>query len=76
MASSISYALWAPQTVEVYWAEVEFFTSPQVPPAGTDVVETGWTPGQSASASWPDAPAGWHIVASSQAGGWVAWRHS
>ncbi len=76
VASSVSYVLWAPQTVEVYWAEVEFFTSPQDPPAGTDVVETGWTAGQSASASWPDAPAGWHIATSSQAGGWVAWRHS
>jgi hypothetical protein len=74
--SSVSYALWAPQTVEVYWGEVEFFTPPQDPPAGTDVVETGWTAGQSAAAGWPGAPAGWHIVASSQAGGWVAWRHS
>jgi hypothetical protein len=76
VASSISYALWAPQAVEVYWGEVEFFTLPQPPPAGTDVVEAAWPAGGSAAASWPGAPAGWHIVAASQAGGWVAWRHS
>jgi hypothetical protein len=34
------------------------------PPADVNVVEAGW----------PQAPAGWRIVASSQAAGWVAWR--
>jgi hypothetical protein len=40
------------------------------------VVEAGWPTGQSARASWPRAPAGWHIVASSPSGGWVTWRKS
>lgn len=34
------------------------------PGARVNVVEAGW----------PHAPAGWRIVASSQAGGWVLWR--
>jgi hypothetical protein len=76
VAGNVSYSLWAPQAFEVSWTELEFFDPPQSPPAGTDVVETAWQAGQPASASWPQAPAGWHIVAASQAGGWVAWRHS
>ena len=76
VASNVSYSLWAPQAFEVSWTELEFFNPPQPPPAGTAVVEAAWPAGQPASASWPHAPAGWHIVAASQAGGWVAWRHS
>ncbi len=76
VASNVSYSLWAPQAFEVSWTELEFFNLPQAPPAGTAVVEAAWPAGQPASASWPHAPAGWHIVAASQAGGWVAWRHS
>ena len=30
--------------------------------------------GQPAQAGWPDAPAGWRIVASDQDVGWVVWR--
>ena len=41
-----------------------------------DVEQKAQAAGQSAAASWPHVPAGWHIVAASQAGGWVAWRHS
>jgi len=37
-------------------------------------VEVPWRAGQSAQASWPNAPAGWRIVASSQTYQWVAWR--
>jgi hypothetical protein len=75
-ATDVPYWLWAPQAFEVTWTELEFFNPAQAPPAGIDVVETGWPAGQPASASWPDHPAGWRIVASDQVAGWVAWRHS
>jgi hypothetical protein len=75
-ATDVPYYLWAPQAFEVSWTELEFFNPAYAPPAGVNVVETGWPTGQPASASWPDHPAGWRIVASSQAAGWVAWRHS
>ena len=73
-ANDVSYVLWAPQAFEVWWTELEFFNPAQPPPAGINVVETGWPAGQPAQASWPQAPAGWRIVASSRAGGWVVWR--
>jgi hypothetical protein len=75
-ATDVGYWLWAPQAFEVSWTELEFFNPAQAPPAGVNVVETGWPAGQPASAGWPDAPAGWRIVASSRAGGWVVWRNS
>src|SRR5580693_4891180 len=75
-ATDVPYYLWAPQAFEVSWTELEFFNPAQAPPAGVTVVETGWPAGQPASASWPHHPAGWRIVASNQAAGWVAWRHS
>ena len=75
-ATDVPYFLWAPQAFEVSWTELEFFNPAQAPPAGVNVVETGWPAGQPASASWPHHPAGWRIVASNQAAGWVAWRHS
>ena len=34
----------------------------------------GWPTGQPAQAGWPEAPAGWRIVASDQSAGWVVWR--
>ena len=70
----VSFELWAPQAFEVWWTELEFFDITQAPPAGVNVVEAGWPPGQPARASWPQAPAGWRIVASSEFGGWVTWR--
>ncbi len=71
----VSYGLWAPQAFEVWWTELQFFNpAAQPPPAGVNVVEAGWPAGQPAQASWPHAPAGWRIVASSRAGGWVVWR--
>ena len=73
-ATDVPYFLWAPQAFEVSWTELEFFNPAQAPPAGTTVVETGWPAGQPASSGWPNHPAGWHIVASNQAAGWVAWR--
>jgi hypothetical protein len=74
--TEVGYELWAPQAFEVWWTELEFFDITQPVPAGINVVEAGWPTGQSAQASWPQAPAGWHIVASSQSGGWVTWRKS
>jgi hypothetical protein len=38
------------------------------------VVEMPWPSGKPAAASWPQAPAGWRVVASDEAYGWVAWR--
>jgi hypothetical protein len=75
-ATDVPYFLWAPQAFEVSWTELEFFNPAQPPPAGVNVVETGWPAGQPASAGWPNHPAGWRIVASNQAAGWVAWRNS
>jgi hypothetical protein len=75
-ATDVPYYLWAPQAFEVSWTGLQFFNPNQAPPAGVDVVEAGWPTGQPASASWPHHPAGWRIVASNQAAGWVAWRHS
>jgi hypothetical protein len=62
------------QAFEVWWTELEFFDGIQAPPPGVNVVEAGWAVGRPARASWPQAPAGWRIVASSQAGSWVTWR--
>jgi hypothetical protein len=75
-ATDVPYSLWAPQAFEVSWTELQFFNPAQPPPAGVNVVETGWPSGQPASAGWPDRPAGWRIVASNQAANWVAWRKS
>jgi hypothetical protein len=74
--TDVPYSLWAPQAFEVSWTELEFFNPAQPPPAGVNVVETGWPSGQPASAGWPNHPAGWRIVASNQGAGWVAWRKS
>ena len=75
-ATDVPYFYWAPQAFEVSWTELEFFNPAQAPQAGVNVVETGWPSGQPASAGWPNHPAGWRIVASNQAAGWVAWRKS
>jgi len=62
-------------TFEVSWTELKLFRPRWHPlPAGTTVVESGWPTGQPARAGWPEAPAGWRIVASDQAAGWVVWR--
>jgi hypothetical protein len=74
VASNVGYWLWAPQAFEVWWTELKFFNPAQPPPAGTTVVETSWTTGQSPQATWPQHPAGWRVIASNQAGGWVVWR--
>ena len=75
VTSSLAWPLWVPQAFEVSWTELElFYPARQAPPAGVTVVETSWPAGQPAQAGWPDAPAGWRIVASDQANAWVVWR--
>ena len=66
---------WIPQSFEVWWTELDFFSSGSSPvPPGTTVVEVPWPAGQPAQASWPKAPAGWHVVAKDRLYNWVAWR--
>ena len=73
--SNLSWPLWVPQAFEISWTELQFFNPARQPPqAGVTVVETSWPAGQPARASWPNAPAGWRIVASDQASAWVVWR--
>jgi hypothetical protein len=77
IASNVSWYLSIPQAFEIYWTEPESFDpASQSPPADASVVETAWPGGQPARASWPNAPAGWRIVASNpgSAWPWVAWR--
>jgi hypothetical protein len=77
IASNVSWHLAIPQAFEIYWTEPESFNpASQSPPANASVVETAWPAGQPARASWPNAPAGWRIVASDPASAlpWVAWR--
>ena len=77
IASDVRWGLWVPQEFQLYWTQPEFFNpASQPPPAGVSVVETPWPATGPASASWPQAPAGWRVVASNRAGGWVAWRDS
>jgi hypothetical protein len=71
----VSWESWMAQAYELPWAPLEFFNPYSgAPPADATVVEVAWPAGVSASASWPGAPAGWRIVASDEAAGWVAWR--
>jgi hypothetical protein len=75
IGDGLPWPIWVPQAFEVSWAPLQFFSTSGPPPAGASVVEVAWPAGQPARASWPQAPAGWRIVASDQADGWVAWRH-
>jgi hypothetical protein len=75
VASSLGWMLTVPQAFEVSWTELKHFRPGRQPvPAGTTVVEAGWPAGKPAQAGWPDAPAGWRIVASNQDVGWAVWR--
>jgi len=74
LAADLTWQVAVPEVFQVAWTELQFFNpASQPPPAGVTAVETPWV-GTSAQASWPHAPAGWHVAASSQAGGWVLWR--
>ena len=70
----VGWQAWVPLAFQVSWMEIEFFNPASQPPAGVTAVEMPWPGGQPAQASWPHAPAGWRVVASNQAGGWVLWR--
>jgi hypothetical protein len=75
VTSSVDWELRVPEAFEVPWTELEPFTPGSQPlPSGTTVVESAWPAGQPARAGWPQAPAGWRIVASDQGAGWVIWR--
>jgi len=75
VASDLGWQAWVPLAYQVSWTELTFFNpASQPPPAGVTVAEMPWPAGQPAQASWPHAPAGWRVVASSRDGGWVAWR--
>jgi len=74
VASNVGWQAWVPLAFQVSWTELEVFNPASQPPAGVTVVEMPWPGGQPVQASWPHAPAGWRVVASNQAGGWVLWR--
>jgi hypothetical protein len=75
IGTGLSWSDWMPQAYQVWWAPLQFFNpATQGPPPDTSVVEVAWPAGEPAQASWPTAPAGWHIVATDGQLGWVAWR--
>jgi hypothetical protein len=75
IGNGLNWSDWMPQAYQVWWAPLRFFNpATQGPPPGTSVVEMAWPAGAPAQASWPTAPAGWHIVATDGQLGWVAWR--
>ena len=75
VGTGTSWASWMPQAYEIPWAQLESFSpGRQPPPADATVVEVRWPSGEPAQASWPQAPAGWRVVASDRTDNWVAWR--
>jgi hypothetical protein len=77
IAIDVSWPVWVEQSFEVTWTQPVLFNPADQPtPAGMTVVERLWTTGQPASASWPQHPAGWRIVASDRTDGWVVWRRA
>jgi hypothetical protein len=75
VARDLGWWAWVPLAYQVSWTELQFFNPASQPPAaGVTAVELPWPAGQPAQASWPHAPAGWRVVASNQANGWVLWR--
>ena len=75
IALGISGDLRVAQAFEVSSTQVRFYNPfRRPPPADVTVVDTAWPHGQPAGASWPDAPAGWRVVAANRAGSWVIWR--
>jgi hypothetical protein len=75
ISDSLGYQIWMPEDYEIWWTSPLFFnpaTSP--PPADATVVEVPWISGTAINDTWPTAPKGWHIIASDQDTGWVAWR--
>ncbi len=77
IASDISGVLRLAQAFEVSSTQVQPLNPfCQPPPADVTVIDAAWPAGQPARASWPDAPAGWRVVAANRFGSWVVWRRS
>jgi hypothetical protein len=77
IASNVSGILRVAQAFEVSSTQVQPFNPfCQPPPPGVTVIDADWPTGQPAQASWPEAPAGWRVVASNRLGSWVVWRRS
>jgi hypothetical protein len=77
IASNVSGILRIAQAFEVTSTQVQDFNPfCQPPPADVTVIDAAWPAGQPARASWPDAPAGWRVVAANRFGSWVVWRKS
>ncbi len=77
IASDISGVLRLAQAFEVSSTQVQPFNPfCRPPPADVTVIDAAWPAGQPARASWPDAPAGWRVVAANRFGSWVVWRRS
>jgi hypothetical protein len=77
IASNVSGVLRVAQAFEVSSTQVQAFNPfCQPPPAGVAVIDADWPAGQPARASWPEAPAGWRVVAANRFGSWVVWRRS
>jgi uncharacterized membrane protein YciS (DUF1049 family) len=75
VASDITGILRLAQAFEVSSTQVQYFNPyRRPPPADVTVVDAAWPTGQPARASWPDAPAGWRVVAANRFGSWVVWR--
>jgi hypothetical protein len=75
IASDITGVLRLAQAFEVSSTQLQYFNPyRRPPPADVTVVDALWPTGQPARASWPDAPAGWRIVAANRFGSWVVWR--
>jgi subtilisin family serine protease len=81
VSRALGWQAWVPQAYEVWWSRIEYF-SPwhQSVPSNASVVEVPYPSGSgsgsgSLRASWPQAPAGWHVAQSSVDGGWVSWRN-
>jgi hypothetical protein len=73
VSKDLSWEVWVTQAYQVSWTQLEFFSpASQPPPGGAALVEVPWA-GNSARASWPQAPRGWHVSGASQSGGWVVW---
>jgi hypothetical protein len=75
VASDITGILRLAQAFEVSSTQVQYFNPyRRPPPADVTVVDSAWPTGQPARASWPDAPAGWRVIAANRFGSWVVWR--
>lgn len=76
VSRGLTWTIAIPEAYQVWWTQLGRFSPwDQAPPPGATVAELPWS-GTSAAASWHNPPAGWHVAQYSEAGGWVAWRHT